>query len=95
MIVQIFNKETLCVILNVILQAHNITIKHIRGCKSFTALKNINPTTFTVEYEKWKYYISERKRLRGHLYALIICSNKFCCNSVPSKMQTLPCLNPK
>ena len=52
MIVQIFNKETLCVILNVILQAHNITIKHIRGCKSFTALKNINSTTFTVEYEK-------------------------------------------
>ena len=46
--------KPLYVILSVILQAHNITIKHIRGCKSFTAAKIINPTTWVVEYQSFK-----------------------------------------
>lgn len=81
--------KPLYVILSVILQAHNITIKHIKGCKSFAAAKIINLATWNVEY--WDFraiYIPnlftlidhlwfERKILEGHLYALIICSNKF------------------
>ena len=46
--------KPLYVILSVILQAHNITIKHIRGCKSFAAAKIINPKTWVVEYQSFK-----------------------------------------